>query len=121
MYPQSLRITQPIVFTLHLHEHHLATLLPPQEQIRNPTTSLLVLLRQHLADSCEGLALEAPHDVDKVVQLKGPVDADRAGLSGEFAGVDDVKDAFGFAVGDFYEAVVDFGGSRGVEGVCVKV
>lgn len=121
MDPQPLGITQTVILGLHLGEHDLLPLRTPQEQIRDPPAALLVLLRQHLTDRRERLAAEALDDLDEVAQFEGPVDADDARPSGELARVDVADDAFGLAVCDLHQAVVDLRRAGVVEGVGVQV
>lgn len=70
MNPKPLGITQPIILRLNLNKHHLVPMHIPQEQIRDPATALLVLLRKNLAHSRQRLAAETPHDLDQVVQFE---------------------------------------------------
>lgn len=67
MNPQPLRITQPIILRLDLRKQNRPRLRIPQKQIRNPATTLLILLRQNLADSRERLAPETLHDLHQIV------------------------------------------------------
>jgi hypothetical protein len=80
MNPQALGIAQPIILRLDLHKHDFLLLHTPQKEIRYAPTALLILLGHDLANSGEGFAPKTLRDLDQVVQLKGPVDADGAGL-----------------------------------------
>jgi len=80
MNPQPLGIAQPIIFRLDLNKHDFLLLQTPQKEIRYSATALLILLGHDLANSGEGFASKTLHDLHQVVQLKGPVDADGAGL-----------------------------------------
>jgi hypothetical protein len=80
MNPQPLGITQAIIFRLDLHKHDFLLLHTPQKEIRYPPTALLILLSHDFANSGESFASKTLHDLNQVVQLKGPVDADGAGL-----------------------------------------
>lgn len=67
MNPQPLRITQPVIFRLHLNKHDLFFLRIPNQQVRNPSAPLLVLLRQDLADCRQCLAAETLRDLDQIL------------------------------------------------------
>lgn len=121
MDPQSLGITESIILRLDLGEHHLRGLRVPEKEIGDATAALLILLRHDLADGGQRGALEAPHDLDQVVQLEGPVDAHDTGLFTGLARVQVADDVLRLAVGDLDESMIDFGGARRIEGVRVEV
>lgn len=80
VYPQPLRIAESVILGFDFGEHDFFPVWVPQEQVGNPTASLLILLRHDLADSCQILPFEAFDYLEKVIDLECPIDPDDAGL-----------------------------------------
>lgn len=93
----------------------------PKKQIRDSTATLLIFLSQNLADRCQRFTTETLDDLNQVVQCKRPIDANGAGSFLRFSRVYIADNPFGFAVGDFDQAVVDFRCAGWVECVGMEV
>lgn len=95
----------------------------PQEQIRDPPSPLLILLRHDLAHRRQALpvAIKRPHHRQQVLQLKRPIDAHDARLPLMLPFPDSVDDLRSQPVADVGQAAVDLARARGVEGVGEEV
>lgn len=65
--------------------------------------------------------MKASHNLEEILDVEIPIDADDTGLFLMFALVDFLEEFCCVAVGDLHKAVVYFRGAGWVEGVCVEV
>lgn len=123
MDPQPLRIAQPIILTLHLRKHDLHPLAMPKEEIRDPTSTLLIFLRHDLAhrDQALGISVKATHHLKEILERKRPINTNNARLGSVLAVPYGADQMLGGTVADLDEALIDLAEPARVEGVGEEV
>lgn len=100
VYPQPLRIAEPVILGFDFREHDFLLVWVPQEQVRDTVASLLILLRHDFADSRQSLAFEGIDYLQEVIDFESPIYPDDAGLLIFCSGVDVSQQRCGSAIAD---------------------
>jgi hypothetical protein len=119
MNPQPLSITQPIILRLDFSKHHRPRLIIPKEQIRDASAALLILLCHDLADGSKSFAAETLHDLNQVLQIKGPVKTNSAGLRFAFPRMYLTDNTLCVTIRNLNQSMIDFRCTRRIENIRV--